>query len=510
MKPQKLGELLLERKLINQKQLNQALEIQKHRHQPLGQIIVSLGFISRDLLKSVLRGDAPTLPAQTIPSDLQSLEVLQEGALDRLVSEAMVHMTPDSEEEEESEAALTEADIRPVVGLVNQILTSAVRLRASDIHIEPRKEYVEIRYRLDGKLQQAQLMPKKLQAALIARLKIMAQLDIVEYRVPQDGRITFTVDHRPVDLRVSVLPTYHGQRVVLRILDKDVAMLQLSELGFAESNLRRFEAMIRKPYGLVLVTGPTGSGKTTTLYAAIRQLKETANNIMTCEDPVEYDIEGINQSHVNERVGLTFAAQLRAILRQDPDIILVGEIRDSETAETAIRAALTGHLVLSTLHCNDAPSAVARLVDIGIEPFLISATLIGVTAQRLVRLLCPHCKKRYAASAQERLEMELLFQTIPETLYAPVGCPHCYQTGFRGRIGLHEVFSVTPAVQQAISSGGTTEQIRSFAAQDGFRSMQADAGDRVLAGLTTLSEIRRQVFYETLPVVPSQTVMRSA
>ncbi len=339
--------------------------------------------------------------AQAIAAAYDELGVAM-ATVTRLVSEALDEFSTDPTPDARNEGNVTEEDMRPVVGLVNQILCEAVRVRASDIHVEPRKNRVEIRYRVDGQLQKVHELPSKLQAALIARIKIMAQLDIVEYRVPQDGRIALQIEGRSVDMRVSVLPNHYGQRVVLRVLDKGVALRKLEDLGFASHNRTLFQNLISKPYGLIVVTGPTGSGKTTTLYAAINQLKAITNNIMTCEDPIEYDLDGINQSPVNEKVGLTFAAQLRAVLRQDPDIVLVGEIRDQETAETAIRAALTGHLVLSTIHCNDAASVVPRLTDMGIEPYLLSTALIGTTAQRLVRVLCPHCKKKAMPTAEEQ------------------------------------------------------------------------------------------------------------
>ena len=416
-------------------------------------------------------------------------------SMTRLVMEALGQFQMDGRDA--NSERFTEAELRPLAGLVNQILLDAVRLHASDIHIEPRKDRIEIRYRIDGRLCLMHELPSRLLAALTARLKIMAQLDIVEYRIPQDGRTAITADGRTIDLRVSVLPNYHGQRVVLRILDKGATLRSLGELGFAETNLRLFQDIIHKPYGLVLVTGPTGSGKTTTLYAAINQLKEISNNIMTCEDPVEYDIDGINQSHVNEKVGLTFAVQLRAILRQDPDIVLVGEIRDKETAETAIRAALTGHLVLSTLHCNNAASAIPRLTDMGIEPFLLSTALIGITAQRLVRMLCPHCK---AASRPTPEECSLLGcdPTDPPTLWQAAGCDRCGQNGYHGRLGVHEVFPVAPEMQRMIAACETVEALQRVAGHYGYRSMAEDACARVLAGQTSLTEVQRLVFFDTL------------
>lgn len=444
----------------------------------------------RQAIKAVHGTAAGVVPEGNGPSGLQVSD-----AMTRLVSEALGQFSLDGREA--NNEGFTEAELRPLAGLVNHLLVDAVRLHASDIHIEPRKTRIDVRYRMDGRLCLMHELPVRLLPALVARLKIMAKLDIVEYRVPQDGRMTITADSRAIDLRVSVLPNYHGQRIVMRILDKGTTLRELSELGFAEHNLRLFQDMIRKPYGLVLVTGPTGSGKTTTLYAAINQLKEVSSNIMTCEDPVEYDIDGINQAHVNEKIGLTFSAQLRSILRQDPDVVLVGEIRDKETAETAIRAALTGHLVLSTLHCNNAPSAVPRLMDMGIEPFLLSTALIGVTAQRLVRLLCPECKERYASTPEERALLGPAASALP-FLWRPVGCGACAGTGYQGRLGVHEVFPVAPEMQRIIAACETMETLQRAAGQFGYRSMADDACRRVLDGRTSLAEVSRLIFFDTL------------
>ena len=562
---QRLGELLVTHRLLTADQLAQALELQRRRPQPLGQILIQLGYITEERLlqacavqKGVnawhLQHDPPASEALVLvpgnlcrahmllpvrvkpdrlylamrdPGDIDAIDMVRNftkmrvepvlaseerllraieelhgpatGTEDgditaRLVSEAMSEMQGDSAE---TDGGITEAEMRPVVGLVNEILAEAVKMRASDIHIEPRKDRVEIRYRMDGQLQRIHEIPVKLRAPLTARLKIMSNMDIVEYRLPQDGRMTFTSHGRTVDLRVSVLPAYHGQRLVLRILDKSATLRTMSDLGFNDHNWGLFEEMIHKPYGLVLVTGPTGSGKTTTLYAAINQLRETSNNIMTCEDPVEYDIDGINQSNVNEKIGLTFASQLRAILRQDPDVVLVGEIRDQETAQTAIRAALTGHLVLSTLHCNDSPSAIPRLIDMGVEPFLLSTALIGVTGQRLLRRLCTHCKEQYAPSPEDRAQIGATFAGDLPMLWRAVGCLRCADTGYSGRMAVHEIFPVAPEVQHAIAACEPMDSLRRTASGYGYQPLQADAVERVLAGDTSLSEARRLVFFDT-------------
>src|SRR5579862_8110442 len=299
------------------------------------------------------------------------------------------------------QAKKMDSDSRPIVSLVNQLLTEAIRAGASDVHIEPRSERVDVRYRIDGQMKKVSEIPQSLLPMITTRLKIMAEIDIVEFRVPQDGRVTVQIDGRQVDLRVSVLPNHHGQRIALRILDQSRSLKSLSDVGFGAADLDMFRTLVSKPYGMFLVTGPTGSGKTTTLYAALAELSQVTNNIMTCEDPIEYDVDGVNQSQVNEKVGLTFARQLRAILRQDPDVILVGEIRDSETAETAMRAAMTGHMVLSTLHCNDAPGAIPRMINMGLDSFMLSTCINGIVAQRLLRVLCPECKAQREPSGED-------------------------------------------------------------------------------------------------------------
>ncbi len=439
-------------------------------------------------------------------------------ALQRLVTDAIGNMQGEAEQSSRQENLRREAEAGPVVNIVNQILLDAVRIHASDIHIEPRKNSVEVRFRVDGDLRVVHTIPGLLQNGLIARMKIMAELDIVEYRVPQDGRLSVVVDGREIDMRVSVLPSHNGQRIVLRILDKTATLRTLDQLGFAPSNMRLFSDMIRKPHGIILVTGPTGSGKTTTLYASINALKSQTTNIMTCEDPVEYEIAGINQCQVNDKAGLTFAAQLRAILRQDPDIVLVGEIRDQETAQTAIRAALTGHLVLSTLHCNDAASAIPRLLDVGMEPYLLSTALIGVTAQRLLRVLCPHCKKQVEATREENALLKSICGKGSDTLWRPTGCERCFNLGFRGRQGVHEVMPISTEMQSAIASRESVSTLKEIASKFGYRSIQADACKRAIAGQTTIQEVQRLIYLDTftpfeedeLPVVPELPQLRVA
>lgn len=381
----------------------------------------------------------------------------------------------------------------PVVKTVNLVLQEAVKQRASDIHFEPRARSLEIRYRLDGALHPVRNLPRQIQPAIISRIKIMAEMDIAEKRRPQDGRIAIKVHNKSIDLRISTLPVHYGERVVMRILDKNGQLFAVDNLGFAETELEQFKKLLQKPYGIILVTGPTGSGKTTTLYAALSHIRSPETNIITCEDPIEYELEGVNQSAVNVRAGLTFATQLRAILRQDPDVILVGEIRDSETATIAFQAAMTGHLVFSTLHCNDAASAITRLVDMGVEPFLIGSSIVGVLAQRLVRSLCPKCKEAYQAAPEELLEMGMDPGEPSVELYRAVGCPHCDSRGYNGRLAVYELMTVDESIRRLAIQEPTSDQVRDLALNGGMKTMRQHAIEKVLSGLTTLDEVRKKV-----------------
>ena len=383
----------------------------------------------------------------------------------------------------------------PVIRFVNTLFSEAVRRRTSDIHIEPRKKDFLIRYRIDGQLQTIKTVPRNLHAATVSRIKILGEMDIAERRLPLDGRIALRVEGKMIDLRVSTLPTQYGERVVMRILDRSTASMSLDDLGFSSHNLLHFNSLIRKPHGIILVTGPTGSGKTTTLYAALNALRSPATNIMTCEDPVEYELEGISQSNVNERAGLTFARQLRAILRQDPDVVLVGEIRDAETAEIAFRAALTGHLVLSTLHCNEAAGAVSRLIDMGVPPFLIASTVVGVVAQRLVRRLCPHCKREYFPD-EDTLAMFRALGGVTEpgmSLFEAPGCIKCDNNGTRGRVAVHEVLVANTRIHRLTMEGAETHVIREAAIKNGMIPMIGDGLDKVRMGLTILEDVQRKI-----------------
>jgi len=375
----------------------------------------------------------------------------------------------------------------PIIRLLNAILQEAVKERASDIHIEPYEKELEIRYRIDGILTKVLTPPKVIQDALVTRVKVMANLDIAEKRLPQDGRIRLLIGGRDIDVRVSIIPTVYGERVVLRLLDRQQGIKGLGEIGLEEDHSLIINDLLSRPNGIILVTGPTGSGKTTTLYAFLNRIYSVTKNIITIEDPVEYQLKGIGQIQVNPRIGLTFASGLRSILRQDPDVIMVGEIRDLETAEIAIQASLTGHLVLSTLHTNDAPSAVTRLLDMGIEPYLLASSLTGVIAQRLVRTICPHCKLSYEPSPAERN----YFDKPPERLFRGKGCPECKGSGYFGRTGLFEVFLIDNEIRGFISMKKDSETIKQYAISRGMKTLRMDGLRKVLKGITTLEEVLR-------------------
>jgi type IV pilus assembly protein PilB len=389
---------------------------------------------------------------------------------------------------------LRQSEEAPIIRTVNLMLQEAVKKRASDIHLEPRHNYMEVRYRVDGVLHHIRNIPKALQPAVISRVKVMSDLDIAERRVPQDGRVSVKVAKHDIDLRVSTFPVNYGERVVLRVLDKSAQQFSLASLGFNPEDQAIYENLITKPYGIILVTGPTGSGKSTTLYSSLVALKSPDVNIMTCEDPIEYELEGINQSAINLRAGLTFARQLRAILRQDPDIILVGEIRDSETADIAFRAAMTGHLVLSTLHCNDAASSVTRLSDMGVEPFLIGSSVIGVLAQRLVRVICPRCKTAYNPGIDELAPFGLADQVGEIEFFKGEGCNICDNTGYMGRIGVYEMMTVNDDIRRLILDKPSSVQVKKLAVSSGMVTMKQNAVDKLLKGITSVSEIRKNVF----------------
>jgi general secretion pathway protein E len=397
------------------------------------------------------------------------------------------------EEDEENVDHLRDmASEGPVIRLVNLIITRAIEWRASDIHFEPFEEQFRVRYRIDGVLHDVESPPKRLQAAIVSRVKIMAKLNIAERRLPQDGRIMLRVKGKEIDFRVSSIPTIHGESIVLRILDKSSIVLDIEALGFPEDTMAGFADLIQRPHGIILVTGPTGSGKTTTLYCALEKINSPDKKIITVEDPVEYQLKGINQIQVKPAIGLTFANSLRSIVRQDPDVILIGEIRDAETAEIAIHSALTGHLVLTTLHTNDAPSAITRLIDMGTEDYLLSSTIIGILAQRLVRVACPYCREPYTPSPAVLKEMKLSSTDLAGLKISQVkGCEKCSNTGYRGRQGIFEFLRINDDIQKLILGKKDSNIIKEAARKNGLRTLREDGWLKVKQGITTIPEVLR-------------------
>jgi len=409
----------------------------------------------------------------------QVIEDLSAESLDLLASEL-----------QEPVDLLEATDEAPIIRLVNSTLFQAVKDRASDIHIEPFERDLEIRYRIDGIMYKILSPPKRFQSSIISRVKIMAGLNIAEKRLPQDGRIGIKIAGRDVDIRVSVIPTAHGERVVLRLLDKSTSLLNLEDIGLTLEEQKTMQHLIELSHGIVLVTGPTGSGKTTTLYASLNRINSPDKNIITIEDPIEYQLKGIGQMQVNPKINLTFANGLRSILRQDPDVIMVGEIRDAETAEIAIHASLTGHLVFSTLHTNDTAGAVTRLVDMGIEPFLVSSSVVAIVAQRLVRCVCPHCRQAFTPTPEELAKLGVKAGMQP-TFYRPVGCAECMRTGYHGRTGIYEILLMDDEIRQMILSKVDSGRIKNRAIEKGMRTLRDDGARKVVDGITTMEEILR-------------------
>jgi general secretion pathway protein E len=553
-----LGQLLVERGLLPEDDLQRALTLQRERKGRLGKILLDLGYISQQDLLIVLSEqlgiprvdpaelqevpmEAADLPsgflyqslvypyrvedgtvfvamADPLDSDnVRAIEQLLGRKVEvRLASEAAIvkalnvwlgeeHseagvMTANSDESPqvtEAEAADIDqlrdlASEAPVIRWVNQLVARALERRSSDIHFEPFEKQFRVRYRIDGVLYEVPAPPREMQAAITSRIKLMARLNIAEQRLPQDGRIPLRVLGREIDLRVSTLPTLYGESVVMRLLDRSASdRYSLATLGFPESLLRKMEYYLDLPHGLFLVTGPTGSGKSTTLYGSLRRLNTMDVKVITVEDPVEYQLPGVNQIHVNPQIGLTFAAGLRHIVRQDPDIIMIGEIRDLETAEIAMRAALTGHLVFSTLHTNDAPSAVTRLTDMGVEHYLVSSSLVAVLAQRLVRVLCDKCKIPYAADLDELRKLGYEGATEPLTLYRAGECAYCGHTGFLGRVGIFEFMEMEEGIRRAIVSHADASTLRTAARERGMRSLREDGWLKIASGQTTVEEVMR-------------------
>ncbi len=549
-----LGQMLRERGLISEDDLKNALALQQERRDKLGRILVDLGYVAeRDVLNVVseqlkvpiFNGDYPAVPVESaglpfrflrafnaIPVHVEDkvLSLVMADALDvetqnaaRLRSglELQVFMAPESDiqqqldrlygDEENSSEKLIEtlgdafggddeniehlrdlASEAPVIRLVNLMISRAVESRASDIHLEPFEREMRLRYRVDGVLHNMDSPPNPLRAAIISRIKLMAKLNIAERRLPQDGRIKLKVLGKEIDLRVSTLPTMYGESVVMRILDRsNSSLIDLRRLGFPDDLYEKVCQMTSKPHGIFLVTGPTGSGKSTTLYSALKRINIPDRKIITIEDPIEYQMDGINQIHVNPQIGLTFAAGLRHIVRQDPDVIMVGEIRDLETADIAIRSALTGHLVFSTLHTNDAPSAVTRLVDMGVEDYLLASSLIGILAQRLVRVNCKECKKpeKVPAAVLRQASFDADGETVE--LQKGQGCPHCDYTGYESRIGIFELLDIDDAMRRLIVTTADSTVLKAEAVRSGMRTLKEDGWNKVLAGITRPDEVLR-------------------
>jgi len=425
----------------------------------------------------------------------ESVESIVQELIDRKVGTEIVEDTTETIDLESIEEM---ADSAPVRKLLNLVLIQAIRDKASDIHFEPFEDEFKIRYRIDGVLYEMVPPPRHLAMAITSRIKVMANLDIAERRLPQDGRIELNIGNNPIDLRISVLPTVYGESVVMRVLDRSVVSLDLNKLGFREEDLRLFRSQIERPNGIILVTGPTGCGKTTTLYAALRELNTIDVKIITTEDPIEYDVEGIMQVQVNPEIGVTFAECLRNILRQDPDIILVGEIRDLETARIAVQASLTGHLVFSTLHTNDAPSTITRMIDMGVESFLLTATLEAIVAQRLVRRICTNCKAEYNPSDEELMELNLNRESVKgKKFYYGKGCNACNNTGFRGRTAIVENLNFDDAIRELVVQEVSTEVLRDFAVERGMRTLRESGINAIYDGVTTIEEVIRETIVES-------------
>ena len=551
-----LGDILLDDGLVDSEQLATALQEQRRLGRSLGRVLVDLGMVTEGQLVAALATqiglpfvdlseyqvdanavlsvnssvarrhvalpiayeDGRLVVAMADPANVFAVDDIRSitgrevkpvvatkadliAAIDRYhradgdLDELTMSLDARADEEQDLSSVREVVDDAPIVRFVNLLITQAIQDRASDIHIEPGERELRVRFRIDGVLHEVMHSPKTIQAGVISRLKIMSDIDIAERRIPQDGRLSVQQNGKKIDLRVATLPTVWGEKVVMRILDNSTAMLKLSDLGFSDGNYSRWQDSFTKPYGMLLVTGPTGSGKSTTLYSTLNIVSKPEVNVITVEDPVEYRLPGINQVQANAKAGLTFAAALRSILRSDPDIILLGEIRDHETAQIAIEAALTGHLVLSTLHTNDAPSAVNRLIEMGIEPFLVGSALDCVLAQRLARRLCPKCKEAYQPSREALAANRFPWpeDTEPPTLYRAVGCGACSKTGYRGRLALHEVMTVTEDIERLTVDRASADAIGRIAQDQGMTTLRNDGLEKVLLGDTSIEEILRVV-----------------
>ena len=548
-----LGEMLVEENLLTAEQLDNAVELQRRQGGKLSEVLVNQGLVKAEDLAAVLSvqlnvplidlkrhmvqpnalrlipediarkhtlipldvvGDAlvvvmadpedlraiEDIKAQAkmrvevalgIPSDIEraiDLNYRSSGEIEKQVSQ----FAPPVEEEAEVTSELIART--PIAQTLDLLMAQAVRDRASDVHIEPQESRLRIRYRIDGILHDMFSLPLSAHTPLVSRVKILAEMNIAEQRRPQDGQFSIKAGDKEVDIRVATMETAHGERVALRILDRSLALFTLPELGFLAEALKKYRAVMKSPFGLILVGGPTGSGKTTTLYASIAQLEQNERNILTIEDPIEYRFMDINQTQVNAKAGITFASGLRAIMRHDPDVILVGEIRDKDTATTAVQAALTGHLVLSSIHANDGVGVLFRLVDLGVEPYLISSTLVGIVAQRMVRRICPHCRAPCQPSVEEQIVYDEEMKQQPTTFYSGAGCNLCANTGYRGRTGLFELLVMSEEIRRMLLSNASAGDIKAQALREGMVTMKRDGMLKVKEGITSVSEVLRNVF----------------
>ncbi len=550
----KLGELLVEANLLTADKLAGILELQKTSGKKLGEFIIDEGLIDENSIIDVLEFQLkiPKISFNDIHIDLEAVKLISENlarknnlipvmredgrlvvamsdpldllaiddvkiasgmevkpaiatkssilhAIDRYYGKEGAEKAIEDFKKQYNIEQITDEDSEmsssvsnaPVVRLVNSVIQHAIKVKASDIHIEPLSDTLRIRFRIDGELTEIMKSSKTAHAAVITRIKIMGKMDIAEKRVPQDGRVEMTVDGKEIDLRISILPTVHGEKVVMRLLGRSDTLLSKSQLGFNNENIGLFEKIIKNPNGIILVTGPTGSGKTTTLYAVLNELNKINSNIITVEDPVEYRLNGINQVQVNTKAGLTFANGLRSILRQDPDIIMIGEIRDAETAQIAVRAAITGHLVLSTIHTNDSASTISRLVDMGIESYLVSSSVVGIISQRLVKKICKNCKTSYKPDITELTMLKL---RESQHLFRGTGCSACNNTGYSGRTAIHEVMPIGRDIRELVDRKATVDQIRHQAAKAGTMSLRDSCIKLVLNGITTTDELIKMTY----------------
>jgi type IV pilus assembly protein PilB len=550
----KIGEILLKHKKIIHEQLSEALKLQSTNNKKLGEILMEKGYISETTLLRALSEqlNIEVVNLDNYHVNTDAVRLLSEKTAKRTCSVPLKHWedrilvamedplnifyiediesetgriaetvlasktqimdsiekymgrrnaekaVEDFDKEKSANEELGEAELEdisvtnsPVVRLINSLISQALKMDASDIHIEPLENRIRVRVRVDGELQEILTPSKHTQSAIVTRVKIIAGMNIAEKRLPQDGRIEMKIDNYIVDLRISVLPTAYGEKIVMRILDRNNFLKTKEELGFTQSNMEKFNALLEVPNGIILASGPTGSGKTTTLYAALYELNKLNKNIITIEDPVEYKIEGINQVQVNTKAGLLFSTGLRSILRQDPNIIMVGEIRDEETAEIAVRAAITGHMVISTIHTNDAVSTIMRLQDMGVKPFLVAASLRGIVAQRLVKRICINCREEYKANESEKKLLEFKGDVV---LQRGRGCPKCYYTGYSGRIAIHEILNIDKAIRDAIQNEKNNDEITAIAEGLGMKTLKDNCRELVLSGITTIDEFSQVIY----------------